>query len=144
MRGPGGLHGSCLVLPVIPCPSSLFLPPPSHPPGFPPLPCCSPVGHYCPGGDVKTACSAGSFNPLLGQSASSACKLCSEDVNSALYTSAEGEAECTVPLVDIACVKNAAGVDYTDGMEYDAASQTCVKCQAGTYRPADATSCAAW
>ena len=84
--------------------------------------------------------SAGSVNPLLGQSTSGACTLCSADVANAGYTSAEGEAECTVPLVDIACLH------ATIGKEYDAASQTCVSCPAGTYRPTtdDPMSCVAW
>jgi hypothetical protein len=104
-----------------------------------PLASRSPVGHYCSGG-VKTACSAGSFNPLLGQGSNAACTLCSADAANAGYTSNEGEAECTVPLVDIACL------DESEGREYDAASQTCLACPAGTYRPTtdDPMSCVAW
>jgi hypothetical protein len=67
--------------------------------------------------------------------------LCSLDANSAGYTSNEGEAECTVPLVNITC-ENA-----SVGREYDAASQTCVDCPAGTYRPVgelDAMVCVSW
>jgi hypothetical protein len=47
-----------------------------------------------------------------------------------------------VPLVDIACL----GSGTTDGKEYDAASQTCVACPTGTYRPTtdDPMSCVAW
>ena len=127
---------------LAPCPARLRLSLPSQsppPPARPHPACCSPVGHYCSGG-AKIACSAGSVNPLLGQSSSGACTLCSADGANAGYTSAEGEAECTVPLVDIACL------DAIVGKEYDAASQTCVSCPAGTYRPttADPMSCVAW
>jgi hypothetical protein len=68
------------------------------------------------------------------------CILCTADVSDAGYTSYEGAAACTVPLVDIACL------DTTVGKEYDAASQTCVACPAGTYRPTtdDPMSCVAW
>jgi hypothetical protein len=84
------------------------------------------------------ACSAGTANPLLGQSSRvEACIACTGTE----FTSNEGEAECTVPLVDIACLDN------TVGKEYDAASQTCVACPAGTFRPvgvSDSLSCVAW
>ena len=97
------------------------------------------MGHYCSGG-ARTPCSAGSINPLLGQDSSAACTLCSADGANAGYTSAEGEAECTVPLVDIACLDN------SEGREYDPASQTCVACPAGTFRPItdDPMSCMPW
>lgn len=97
------------------------------------------MGYYCSGG-AKTACGAGSINPLLGQSTAGACTLCSADVANAGFTSAEGDAACTVPLVDIACE------DASVGKEYDAASQTCVSCPAGTYRPtsSDPMTCQAW
>jgi hypothetical protein len=120
------------------CPAGLVL---NAPPPFslPPLPYHSPVGHYCSGG-ARTPCSAGSINPLLGQDSSAACTLCSADGANAGYTSAEGEAECTVPLVDIACLDN------SEGREYDPASQTCVACPAGTFRPItdDPMSCMPW
>ena len=120
------------------CPAALFLTAP--PPGsLPPPPSCSPIGHYCSGG-AKIACSAGSFNPYLGQSTSGDCILCSSIPANNGYTSNEGEAECNVPSVDIACL------DAAEGREYDAASQTCVACPEGTYRPTtdDHMSCVAW
>ena len=118
------------------CPAALFFiaPPPVS---LPPPPSCSPIGHYCSGG-AQIACSAGTANPLLGQSSRvEACIACTGTE----FTSNEGEAECTVPLVDIACLDN------TVGKEYDAACQTCVACPAGTFRPvgvSDSLSCVAW
>ena len=108
-------------------------------PAFPRYSGCSPVGHYCSGG-AKTACSAGSVNPYLGQSTSNDCTLCTADANNADFTSAEGEAVCAVPWVDTKCVH------VSDGLEYDAASRTCLPCLAGTFRPttADPMSCVAW
>ena len=105
------------------------------------MPC--PAGYYCSGG-VKTACPANTENALLGQDASSGCKLCSANTygTNTGFTSNAGAAYCTVPAVDTQCL------DDTVGKEYDPASQACVPCQAGTYRPtggSDITfSCLPW
>lgn len=99
---------------------------------------CSPVGHYCAGGIAKVACPPNTYNALLGQNDLGDCKPC--PAATPKYTSDEGASVCTLPLVDITCTTG------STGQEYDAASQTCVQCQAGTYRPTtnDPMSCIAW
>lgn len=104
----------------------------------------SPVGHFCAGGTAKVACPANKYNAKLGQSVINACLPCTDF--STEVTSAEGSATCTLALVDITCASPLSPIPFHDkGREYDAGSQTCVLCPAGTYRDsATMSSCLDW
>ena len=106
---------------------------------------CSPVGYWCTGGTntgaEKTACSAGTANPLLGLKtgpvSGTACTACVGTV----YTSYAAAAYCDVPTS-----LSGSNLNCVAGKEWDASSQTCIFCSAGWIRASgsDANGCTAW
>ncbi|KAL4420805.1 hypothetical protein ABPG75_010461 [Micractinium tetrahymenae] len=90
----------------------------------------SPVGSYCPAGGTEassaTQCSAGTFQPYLGQAAPTDCWTC-DPVSNGNFTSEADSDYCTFPVSNVACYP---------GEELDVTTLACRACPAGTYRSA--------